>query len=77
MATYRSVYYNEQDQRVWRTENPAVDLMGFVYCGKMTLVEFEFLLEILFSNYGDENIPLIEFQHYFQLVSGFSEYHKG
>jgi len=77
MATYRSVYYNENDQRVWRTENPAAEMMGFVYCGKMTQVEFEFLLEILFSNYGDENIPLIEFKNFFDLVSGFSETHKG
>jgi len=75
--TYRSVYYNEKAQRVWRTENPAADLMGFEYCGKMTKVEFEFLLEILFTNYGDENIPLADFKRFFDLVLEFSLTHKG
>lgn len=77
MAVYRSVYYNEEAQRVWRTENPATDLMGFVHCGKMTRVEFEYLLEILFANFGDENISLDQFQYYFDLVREFSEFNKG
>jgi len=77
MAVYRSVYYNEEAQRVWRTENPATDLLGFVYCGKMTRVEFEYLLEILFANFGDENISLEQFQYYFDLVREFSEFNKG
>lgn len=75
--TYRSVYYNETDQRVWRTENPAADLLGFEYCGKMTKVEFEFLIEILFSNFGDENISLDQFRYYFEMVRVFSEANKG
>ena len=75
--TYRSVYYNEDAQRVWRTENPGADLMGFTLCGKMTRVEFAYLLEILFANFGDENISLEQFQHFFNLVRDFSEYNKG
>lgn len=74
--TYRSVFYNEKDQRVWRTEKPSSELHGFVYCGKMTKVEFDFLLEILFCNFGDENISLDEFKKYFDLIVSFSENYK-
>lgn len=75
--TYRSVYYNEDAQRVWRTEDPTANLLGFTHCGKMTKVEFEYLLEILFANFGDENISLAQFQYFFDLVREFSEFNKG
>ena len=59
---YSSVYFDETNQKLrWTTTAPENLKFKYEYIGKMTRVEFDLLVEILFELYQDRPIKLIEF----------------
>ncbi len=70
---FRNVFWNEIDQRVWRTNTSMDDIsIRYDYVGKMTEAEFEFFIEILFELFDDHKITLKQFRDIFVELRSFS-----
>jgi hypothetical protein len=66
MTDYKNVYWNEIDQRMWRTNTTAGDIsVRFEYVGTMTRAEYDLLIEVLWELFEDDKITLDEFNKIF------------
>lgn len=72
-SKYTKVYYSEIDDKVWRTDSTLDHNPRFVYYGKMTRVEFELLVECLFTIFGEEKIPAKDFKKVFEEIREFCD----
>ena len=72
---YRNVYYNEIDQKVWRTSKEPKN-NNFILLGEMTLIEYELLIEILDEVYDGEEISHNQFQKTFSEFKNFLDFIK-
>ena len=72
---YRNVYYNEVDQKVWRTSNIPKN-NNFILLGEMTLIEYELLIEILDEVYDGDDISGNQFTKTFNEFKNFLDYIK-
>ena len=62
---YKSVYYSEDLQKVWRTNSTAdIDEINYQYIGELTMSEFSFLLEILEDVFLNNDISLEDFEYF-------------
>lgn len=78
MWVSKSVYWNEDDQRIRWTQNHIYDAnISFVFAGKMTEPEFDLLLEVLFELYDDDKISLEDFLIIFNQIRTFCDKIKG
>lgn len=67
----KPIFYNEIDQRVWRTSSTMIqDDVKFVYVGDLTKTEFEMLIELLFDIHGNDDISHEKF------VEVFKDFHE-
>jgi len=74
MSDYKNVYWNEIDQRMWRTNTTAGDVsVRFEYIGTMTRAEYDLLIETLWELYEDNKITLDEFQRIFGDIRSFCD----
>lgn len=74
MSDYKNVYWNEIDQRMWRTNTTAGDVsVRFEYVGTMTRAEYDLLIETLWELYEDNKITLDEFQRIFGDIRSFCD----
>ena len=63
---YKKVYWNELDQRIWRTDTTSNKIpVVYEYVGNMTLSEYELFIEVLFELFEDEKISLEKFEALF------------
>ena len=71
---YKKVYWNELDQRIWRTDTTAEKIpIVYEYIGTMTKTEYELLIEVLFELFEDEKITLDKFQYVFGDIRSFCD----
>lgn len=69
---FKNVFWNEIDQRVWRTNTSMDDIsIRYDYVGRMTEAEFELFLEILFELFDDRKITIKQFRDIFVDLRGF------
>ena len=74
MVDYKNVYWNEIDQRMWRTNTTAKDVsIRFEYVGTMTEVEYDLLIEILWELFEDRKITLKKFELIFGDIRSFCD----
>lgn len=74
MAEYRNVYWNEIDQRMWRTNTTRDDVsIRYEYIGMMTEAEYDLLIEVLWEIFDDSIITLEEFQMIFGDIRSFCD----
>lgn len=74
MSDYKNVYWNEIDQRMWRTNTTAGDVsVRFEYVGTMTRAEYDLLIETLWELYEDNKITLDDFQRIFGDIRSFCD----
>jgi hypothetical protein len=74
MSEYRNVYWNEIDQRMWRTTTTVGDIsVTYEYVGKMTGAEYDLLIETLWELFDDNKITLEEFQRIFGDIRTFCD----
>lgn len=73
-SNFKNVYYNEADQKVWRTNSTAGEVpIRYHYVGAMTLAEYELLIEVLFQIFEDEIIYLKDFEETFGDIRAFCD----
>ena len=71
---YRNVYWNEIDQRMWRTTTTAGEIsVKYEYVGTMTLAEYELLIEVLYELFDDRKISIDDFQKIFGDIRTFCD----
>jgi len=74
MSEYRNVYWNEIDQRMWRTTTTAGDVsVRYEYVGTMTRAEYDLLIETLWELFDDNKITLKEFARIFGDIRTFCD----
>jgi len=74
MAEFRNVYWNEIDQRMWRTNTTRDDIsIRYEYIGMMTEAEYDLLIEVLWEIFDDSKITLEEFQMIFGDIRSFCD----
>jgi hypothetical protein len=74
MSDYRNVYWNEIDQRMWRTTTTVGDVsVRYEYVGTMTRAEYDLLIEVLWELFDDNKITLVEFQRIFGDIRTFCD----
>ena len=74
MPEYKKVYWNEIDQRMWRTTTSVGDMsVRYEYIGTMTPAEYELLIEVLWELFEDDKISLKEFQQIFGDIRTFCD----
>jgi chemotaxis regulatin CheY-phosphate phosphatase CheZ len=74
MSEYRNVYWNEIDQRMWRTTTTIGDVgVRYEYIGMMTEAEYDLLIEVLWELFDDNKISLDEFQRIFGDIRSFCD----
>lgn len=74
MSDYRNVYWNEIDQRMWRTTTTVGDVsVRFEYIGTMTSAEYDLLIETLWELFDDDKITLVEFARIFGDIRTFCD----
>jgi hypothetical protein len=72
--SYIFLYYNEQTQKLRSRKLPFQDLEeGFILIGAITRTEKEFLVEILFTRFGEKEITLKQIQRYYSELKNFCE----
>jgi|AntAceMinimDraft_11_1070367.scaffolds.fasta_scaffold45109_2 hypothetical protein len=72
--SYIFLYYNEQTQKLRSRKLPFQDLEeGFILIGAITRTEKEFLVEILFTRFGEKEITLKQMQRYYSELKNFCE----
>ena len=71
---FKKVYWNELDQRIWRTDTTAEKIpIVYEYVGKMTETEYELLIEVLFELFDDDKISLNNFAAIFSDLRSFCD----
>lgn len=71
---YKSVYYSEDLQKVWRTNSTAdIDEINYQYIGELTRSEFDFLLEIFEDVFLNDDISLEKFEYFLAELRIFSD----
>ena len=71
---YKSVYYSEDLQKVWRTNSTSdIDEVNYNYIGELTLSEFNLLLEIFESVFLNDEISLEKFEYFLSELKIFSD----
>ena len=74
MSEYRNVYWNEIDQRMWRTTTTVGDVsVRFEYVGTMTSAEYDLLIETLWELFDDDKITFDEFARIFGDIRTFCD----
>ena len=74
MSEYRNVFWNELDQKMWRTTTSAGDVsVRYEYVGTMTRAEHDLLIEILWELFDDDKITLDQFQKIFGDIRTFCD----
>ena len=74
MSEYRNVFWNELDQKMWRTTTSAGDIsVRYEYVGTMTRAEYDLLIEILWELFDDDKITLDQFQKIFGDIRTFCD----
>lgn len=74
MTDYRNVFWNEIDQRMWRTNTSIKDVsVRYEYIGKMTRVEYDLLIEVLWELYEDRKITRGQFEIIFGDIRSFCD----
>lgn len=69
---FKNVFWNEIDQRVWRTNTSMDDIsIRYDYVGRMTEAEFELFVEILFELFDDDKITIVQFRELFRELRSF------
>ena len=69
---FKNVFWNEIDQRVWRTNTSMDDIsVRYDYVGRMTEAEFELFVEILFELFDDSKITIKQFREIFKELRSF------
>lgn len=73
-SNFKHVYYNEIDQKVWRTDTSVKDVsVRYEYVGNMTLAEYELLIEVLFQVFDENYITLEDFCLHFGDIRTFCD----
>lgn len=71
---YKYVYFNESNQKVWRTNTSIGEVpIEFELLGSMTKAEFDLLIEVLFWVFEEEDISLENFQRVFGDIRTFCD----
>lgn len=74
MTDYKNVFWNEIDQRMWRTNTSAGDVsIRYEYIGTMTAAEYDLLIEVLWELFEDNKISIKEFQRIFGDIRQFCD----
>ena len=74
MSEYRNVYWNEIDQRMWRTTTTVDNVtVRYEYVGTMTRAEYYLLIETLWELYDDNKITFDEFARIFGDIRTFCD----
>ena len=74
MTDYRNVFWNEIDQRMWRTNTSVKDVsVRYEYIEQMTKVEYELLIEVLWELYDDKKITRGQFEMVFGDIRSFCD----
>lgn len=69
---YKYVYFDENNQKVRFTHNITENVeFEYIQVGRMTRVEFDLLVEVLFEIYEDNDIPLKDFLKYYKDIRSF------
>jgi|TARA_R110002074_G_scaffold397867_1_gene588868 hypothetical protein len=63
---YNAVYFDEENQKVrWTQTAPEGFKFNYEYVGKMTRIEFDLLVEVLWELYEDDKIKFSDFIRHF------------
>jgi len=74
---YKKVYFDEENQRVRFTQTAPENLnVTYEYVGKMTRVEFDLLIEVLWELYEDNSIEFKDFSRRFGDIRTFCDHIK-
>mgnify|MGYP006908238609 CR=1 FL=1 len=55
MPKSKPIYYNQTDQKIWRTD-ATIENLEFEYIGSYTQTEYELIIELLFFIFEDRDI---------------------
>ena len=71
---FTKVYFDENNQKVRWTQNITEDIdVSYDYVVKMTRVEFDLLIEILWEIFEDKDIPLKDFMKHYKEIRSFCD----
>lgn len=74
MSKYSYVYFDPNNQKVRWTQSISEDvIVNYEYVGKMTRVEFDLLVEVLWEVFEDKDIPLKDFMKYYNDIRVFCD----
>jgi hypothetical protein len=74
MSKYSYVYFDPNNQKVRWTQSISEDvIINYEYVGKMTRVEFDLLVEVLWEVFEDKDIPLKDFMKYYNDIRVFCD----
>lgn len=74
MSKYSYVYFDPNNQKVRWTQSISEDvIINYEYVGKMTRVEFDLLVEVLWEVFEDKDIPLKDFMKYYSDIRVFCD----
>jgi hypothetical protein len=74
MSKYSYVYFDPNNQKVRWTQSISEDvIINYEYVGKMTRVEFDLLVEVLWEVFEDKDIPLKDFLKYYNDIRVFCD----
>ena len=74
MSKYSYVYFDPNNQKVRWTQSISEDvIINYEYVGKMTRVEFDLLVEVLWKVFEDKDIPLKDFMKYYNDIRVFCD----
>ena len=74
MSKYSYVYFDPNNQKVRWTQSISEDvIINYEYVGKMTRVEFDLLVEVLWELFEDKDIPLKDFLKYYNDIRVFCD----
>lgn len=75
---YNAVYFDEENQKVrWTQSAPEGFKFNYEYVGKMTRIEFDLLVEVLWYLYEDDKIKFTDFVKHFGDLRSFCDQLKG
>lgn len=75
---YNEVYFDEENQKVrWTQSAPKGFKFNYEYVGKMTRIEFDLLVEVLWELYEDDKIKFSDFIRHFGELRTFCDHIKG
>jgi hypothetical protein len=74
MSKYNYVYFDSENQKVRWTQNITEDIdITYNLVGKMTRVEFDLLVEVLWEVFEDKDIPFKDFMKYYNDIRYFCD----